>query len=133
MYICSMKKVVIGILEINNKFLCVSRRDNFNSWGLVGGKCDDGENAFNALIRETIEETGLIITKATLLDVREYAGYETYCFIIDEYQGELTPNEKLIEIGEGICGFFDKSILCGDFCGDYNELILQKYFEQKVK
>ena len=128
-----LQKVVVGILEKDNLFLGVSRRNNHKRIGLVGGKCDDGENAFNALIRETIEETGLIITKATLLDVREYAGYETYCFIIDEYQGELTPNEKLIEIGEGICGFFDKSILCGDFCGDYNELILQKYFEQKVK
>jgi len=66
-----LQKVVIGILEKDNLFLCVSRRDNFNSWGLVGGKCDDGENAFSALIREALEETGLIITKATLLDVRE--------------------------------------------------------------
>ena len=128
-----LQKVVVGILEKDNLFLGVSRRNNHNSIGLVGGKADNQEDTIDALIRETIEETGLIIIKATLLDVREYAGYETYCYIINEYQGELTPNEKLIEIGEGICGFFDKSILCGDFCGDYNELILQKYFEQKVK
>lgn len=128
-----LQKVVVGILEKDNLFLGVSRRNNHNKIGLVGGKADNQEDTIDALIRETIEETGLIIIKATLLDVREYAGYETYCYIINEYQGELTPNEKLIEIGEGICGFFDKSILCGDFCGDYNELILQKYFEQKVK
>lgn len=128
-----LQKVVVGILEKDNLFLGVSRRNNHNRIGLVGGKADNQEDTIDALIRETIEETGLIIIKATLLDVREYAGYETYCYIINEYQGELTPNEKLIEIGEGICGFFDKSILCGDFCGDYNELILQKYFEQKVK
>lgn len=53
-------------LIFNSKFeiLAVSRKDNFNDFNLIGGKVDPGENFFDACIRETQEETGLVIISA---------------------------------------------------------------------
>ena len=59
-----MKKLAVcGLLPVVNDqlFLSVSRKDDHNAIGLVGGKVDDGENVRTALIREFFEETGLVI------------------------------------------------------------------------
>jgi 8-oxo-dGTP pyrophosphatase MutT (NUDIX family) len=42
-------------------FLAVSRKENRQTWGLPGGKVEMNECASTAAIRETYEETGLII------------------------------------------------------------------------
>jgi 8-oxo-dGTP pyrophosphatase MutT (NUDIX family) len=56
-----MKKAVAVLLFDQGMILGVSRRDNPNDFGLVGGKLDDGETFEAAAIRETKEETGLDI------------------------------------------------------------------------
>lgn len=58
----SIKYAVCGILPITNGFfLSVSRKDDPNKIGFIGGKIDEGEKPEQALIREALEETGLHI------------------------------------------------------------------------
>ena len=53
----------VCILVFNNdgKILSISRRNNPNQWGLVGGKVDDGELSAEAMAREFKEEVGVHI------------------------------------------------------------------------
>lgn len=123
--------IVVGILEKDNLFLGVSRRDDYNRIGLVGGKSDDGEKPYDAFKREVLEEVGINVLEAYLLDVREHETHNTYCYVITKYDGNFTPNEKLIEIGEGIWDFVEKEKF--NFCADYNKEIIKKYYDNKQR
>ena len=61
-----MKKAVCGILPmLDGFFLSVSRKDDPNKIGFIGGKVDENESDVDALIRECLEETGLSISVNT--------------------------------------------------------------------
>jgi 8-oxo-dGTP pyrophosphatase MutT (NUDIX family) len=129
-----MRKAVCVILKNSEgKILAVSRKDNPNLFGLVGGKVDDADNSLeDAIIRETLEETNLNIFNIKLLDTREHGVseetlYEQNCFIAD-WSGELLSQEELNEKGEtGIVKWVDKNILENGFFGEYNKIIFDKF------
>lgn len=50
------------LIEVDGLFLTVSRKDDFNDFGLPGGKVDPGESFMQCAIRETLEETGLHVS-----------------------------------------------------------------------
>ncbi len=56
-----MKTASNLLLVQDGLVLAVSRRDDPTKWGLPGGKVDPGETSQAAAIRETLEETGLVI------------------------------------------------------------------------
>lgn len=62
-----MKTAVCLFVHKNDKVLVVTRKSNQNEYGLIGGKVDDNESFKEALIRETFEETGLIIEEKDLI------------------------------------------------------------------
>lgn len=52
---------VCGILQHENGlFYSVSRKHDRNSVGFIGGKVEDGEKYSTAMIRECLEETGIL-------------------------------------------------------------------------
>lgn len=51
--------VVALVFSPEGKVLAVSRKDDPNDLGLPGGKAEDGETPFEAVVREVEEETGL--------------------------------------------------------------------------
>lgn len=57
--------VSLFVMRDDGKLLAIARRDNPNSWGLVGGKVDPGETLEAAIERESFEEAGLIISSCT--------------------------------------------------------------------
>lgn len=53
------RKAAMVLLFNQGKILSVSRKDDPNAKGLVGGKVDVGETFLQAAVRECYEETGL--------------------------------------------------------------------------
>jgi 8-oxo-dGTP pyrophosphatase MutT (NUDIX family) len=114
-----MKKSACVILtkkdnDGNTLILGVSRKDNHSDFGLIGGKTDDTDPSteFTA-IRETKEETGLDICNLNLIDIREYDGYECYCYLA-EYRGRINHNEP--HVVEWVT---PQTLINGSF-GEYN-------------
>ena len=67
----------VGVLVINKKgeilVLLRSKKDpEGNTWGLVGGKINVGENIDNAAIREFKEETGIDVKTQDLIFLKTY-------------------------------------------------------------
>src|SRR5690554_2413344 len=59
-----MKRTVLIYIEHDHKYLLIHKhkRDmNYNKYMGVGGKIEIGESPYEAAIRETFEETGLVI------------------------------------------------------------------------
>lgn len=89
------KKRAVTVLLHNEsgQILAVSRKDNELDFGLPGGKVDDGETDKEAIIRETLEETGLEIFNLRSFFVREDDNYICTTFTAN-YIGEISTSEK---------------------------------------
>lgn len=127
-----MRKAVCVILRNDDKFLAVSRKDNHELFGLVGGKVDDTDLSLEfAAIRETKEETNLDIFNLKLIDSREYGIspetlYEQNCFIAD-WSGELLTQEQYNQLGEtGVVKWVSREVLENGFFGEYNKIVFGK-------
>ena len=71
-------------------FLLRSTSRHRNSWGLVGGKAERGETAFECLQREILEELGGVIQDAKIRPIEKFTSenenfvYHTYHIVVDE-------------------------------------------------
>lgn len=124
-----MKKAVQVVL-INDKgeILAVSRKDNHEDMGLIGGKVDpeDNDDIYKAAIRETKEETGLDIYDLELIfAIHKYTRMQ-YTFLA-KYKGEVFHNEphavKWCDFNEVIKGSF----------GEFNKLVGKSLDSMGVK
>jgi len=94
----------------------VSRKDDHNNFGLVGGKVDEGETYEEAAIRETKEETGLTIKNLTLIFAMHRKGRMGHTFLA-EYSGKFKTKEnhvvkwgKMEEAIDGKFGYWNKLV-----------------------
>lgn len=130
------KTTVVIVKGKGNTFLGVSRKTDHNSWGFGGGKCDDGEAAYECAARELTEETGLVATSLKFMDVRAYVNKTVepptldtvFCYLVDKYDGELLSNEELLARGEAPIKWVTPEELKAGVFGDYNEKILAEYY-----
>lgn len=111
---------VAGIVFQDGRILIVrrGREPSKGLWTLPGGNLKIGESIRDGLVREILEETGLIVTVNTLVEVVESIHYDTsdevqYHYVILDYlctieKGRLRPasdiedcqfieHEKLVE------------------------------------
>ncbi len=116
-----MQEAVVALIFKDDKIIGVSRKDNPNAFGLIGGKVEEGETKSHALYREVEEETGL-----KLLHSKEiYSGFDgnmpctTY---LCEAWGEIKTKEAGVvkEIGW-------EELFNGPF-GDYNRRVYQALY-----
>lgn len=86
-----------------NRYLFLLRKNGRypNTWGLVGGKIEQGETVFQGLIREINEELGGEIKGAKIIPIETYTSdnekftYQTYLIKVDdEFVPELNDEHK---------------------------------------
>ncbi len=88
-----MKNTSAGIFFYCNstsRFLYLLRSDANYSWGVPGGKIENGESLFEGLERECIEEIGYFPKNAKLIPIQKFVNntftYHTFfCSVDDEF------------------------------------------------
>jgi 8-oxo-dGTP diphosphatase len=77
-----------------SKVLGVSRKDDSTLFGLPGGKVDEGEETYEAMKREVLEETGLSVEKAIPLFFREDSEFFAVVYLVTEWSGDISTSES---------------------------------------
>ena len=88
---------VRGIIFIDGKLLMIE--DDFGEVKLPGGGADDGEDDYQALVREVKEETGLTISSPQLCGIKQWPDSKSVRYIVlfyktDKFEGELKSSAE---------------------------------------
>lgn len=105
---------------LEGKVLGVSRKTDPNDFGLPGGKVDEGETLYDAMVREVKEETGLTVLKAKPLFFREDTDFVAVVYLVEQYYGEISTEEA------GAVKWIDFETLKKGSFGDYNTMLEQQ-------
>lgn len=101
----------------NSKILGVSRKFDLNDFGLPGGKVDEGEDIYTAMVREVKEETNLDVLSAKPLFFSEVENSNTHVCVyeVTDYKGVIQITE------EGDVRWVDWATVKAGTYGDFNE------------
>ena len=120
------KSVQVVLLNKNGEVLAVSRKNDHNDFGIIGGKVDNGETIEEAAIRETKEETGLNIYNLKLIFAMFKNGYMGYTYLCD-YSGNIYTNEPHIVKWTSF-----ETVINGSF-GKWNILVAESWQNMGIK
>jgi 8-oxo-dGTP pyrophosphatase MutT (NUDIX family) len=112
------KAAAVLIRNKEDLILAVSRKDNPDDFGLPGGNVDPGENYRQTAIRETFEETGLVIDDLECVFTRDEGEYSVRTYIPRIVSGEIKTTEKGV-----VKWITEEKLLEGSF-GEYNKQLL---------
>lgn len=123
-------KISAQVVLINPEglILGVSRKDDHNDFGLIGGKMDpqDDNDPINTAIREAREETGLEIYNLRLVFAIHKEGFMGYTYLAD-YKGEINHNEPHV-----VKWLPMERLVLGSF-GKYNKMVSDSLKDMGVK
>lgn len=118
-----MKEAVCALIFRGDKIIGVSRKDNPNDFGLIGGKVEVGETKARALQREIMEECGLTIIQGKLIFTRFDNDVMSYTYLC-EVEGEIKTNEM------GVVKEVTWEELFNGSFGDYNRRLYKKLYNE---
>ncbi|RKN84914.1 NUDIX hydrolase [Paenibacillus ginsengarvi] len=101
-----MYKYTLCFIRRNNELLLLNRlkRPNMGRWNGIGGKFEPGETPFECVVRETREETGIVLDQAKLAGTVTWITNKTtsgmYVFIADVPASFVF--ETPVKVDEGI-------------------------------
>jgi ADP-ribose pyrophosphatase YjhB (NUDIX family) len=123
-------KITAQVVLINPEgfILGVSRKDDHNDFGLIGGKMDlqDNNDPILTAIRETREETGLEIGDLRLIFAIHKEGFMGYTYLAD-YSGEINHNEPHVVKWVAM-----ERLVLGSF-GKYNKMVSESLDDMGIK
>lgn len=135
MSVYSMRKAVCAIIKNHDdEIVSVSRKNNHTLFGFVGGKVDDGETIYEAIVREIKEETGLVvdISDLELISEKIYGmnketTFHQHCFLVHKKfdKNDIYDDETALSLGEGLVRWVNEDFLANGFFGDYNKEMLE--------
>ena len=106
------------------KILGVTRKNDTSKYGLPGGKVDIGETAKEAAIRETLEETNILVKECDFFFSKEETSsnetYCTYCYYATVWEGD----PKALEAGK-VDWISTEDLMKGSF-PIYNKCVIDK-------
>lgn len=121
--------ITAQVVLINKEGLVlgVSRKDNHNDFGLIGGKMDPEDNGdpMATAIRECKEETGLEITNLKLIFAIHKSGNMGHTYLA-EYSGEIEHDEP------HVVKWVPFQVLINGSFGKYNELVAESLKDMGV-
>lgn len=123
----TMKEAVCALIEEGGQYLAVSRKDNPNDFGLIGGKVDPGESPEEALRREATEEAGILLKKFFLV-------FEDICGPGKDGKSYFVKTYKVIDWEDlgtgtdesGVVAWVTKEKLISGSFGEYNRSLFRK-------
>jgi 8-oxo-dGTP diphosphatase len=95
------KLAAIAVVPLNGGVVMVRRAidPGYGLWVVPGGFVDQGEPVEEAVVRETREETNLMVRPVRLLNIYSYRGKETVvaAYLTEHLEGELTAADEALE------------------------------------
>jgi 8-oxo-dGTP diphosphatase len=125
-----MRNAAVMLIIKDGLILAVSRRYDKTKFGLPGGKQEPDETTEAAAIRETLEETGVTVSKCEFIYLRdepkdrpEGEDFHAYCYYATEWSGEPHDSE------EGVVKWLTEQEITSDKgpFGDYNKRTLNVF------
>jgi 8-oxo-dGTP pyrophosphatase MutT (NUDIX family) len=117
----------VVLINPDGLVLGVSRKDNHEDFGLIGGKRDScDESILDTAIRECREETGLNITDLKLLFAIHKGGNMGFTYLAN-YSGEINHDEEHI-----VKWVPFHTLVKGSF-GRYNQLVAESLDDMGVE
>ncbi|MBD8918411.1 MAG: 8-oxo-dGTP diphosphatase [Lachnospiraceae bacterium] len=114
---------VVCLIHNEDSFLLQDRvKEDWKGYTLPGGHIEPGESIVDAVVRETKEETGLMIKSPRLCGIKQFpiegGRYIVFLFETDQFEG------KIVDSDEGKMYWVKKSELSNvNLVDDFAELI----------
>lgn len=130
---------VVGLI-VHRDSLLLERRTDSDRWAIIGGAIESEESLLQALKREVLEETGLIVASAELFGtfsdpsrIIAFADGKVKRIITIAYRAEVEPFSELICSEESVeLRFFDREQLQQIEIAETHIPIIRAYLENRA-